>query len=350
MPGRGDTPSVSRSRARLPIIATALALLTTVSGCGLLGGSDSGGGTTGATSGSAQPGGPVEKTKVKVGILPVVDVAPLYQAIEKGYFKAEGLDVEAATVASGPAAVTGIISGELDIAFTTYPGAFAAQSKKAANLKIIADSYAARPGHLMLVASPKGNFKKPEEAGGKKIAVTSTGSISDLGAMSVLKTKGVEVGKINWVQMKFPDMGPALDRGDIDGAVVAEPFVTTTEKSIGALPILDVSSGPTADISMSGWASVDKFTSANPNTVAAFQRGLNKGVTDVKNDRSKLEPMLVKYVKIDPATASLVHIADYPESLDPVRLQRVADLMLEFKVIQEKLEVAPMLLNGTSSK
>jgi NitT/TauT family transport system substrate-binding protein len=141
-----------------------------------------------------------------------------------------------------------------------------------------------------------------------------------------------------------------MARGDIDGAVVAEPFVTTTEKQFGAVPVLDVSSGPTQDIAMSGWTAVDKVTNANPNTFAAFRRGLSKGVADVKKDRSQLEPILVKYVKIDAATAQLVHIADYPESLDPVRLQRVADLMKEFAVIPDKLDVGPMLLNTGTSK
>jgi NitT/TauT family transport system substrate-binding protein len=343
---RGDTGQVYRSRVRIPIIAATLALLTAATGCGMLGGSDSSSGTSDKSSGAAA--GPVEKPKIRVGVLPVVDVAPLYQAIEKGYFKEQGLEVEAVAAKSGPEAVTSMIGGDLDIAFTSYPGAFAAQAKGAGNLKIVADAYAARPGHLMLVATKNSPMQKPEDAGGKKIAVTSKGSISDLGAMSVLKTKGVDVTKINWVPMGFPDMGPAMQRGDIDGAVVAEPFVTITEKQFGAMPVLDVSSGPTQDISMSGWAATDKLATANPGTFAAFQRGLAKGVTDVKSDRGKLEPILVKYVKIDQATASLVHIADYPESLDPVRLQRVADLMSDFKVIPEKLNVQPMLLTSNS--
>lgn len=340
MPGTGK---VYRSRVRIPIIVATLALLTFATGCGALGGTDS--------SGSSKPNGAAgapEKAKIKVGVLPVVDVAPLYQAIDSGYFKEQGLDVQPVVMQSGPAAVQGVIGGDLDVAFTSYPGAFAAQAKGAANLKIVADAYAARTGHLVMVATPNSPLQKPEEAAGKKIAVTSTGSISDLGAMSVLKTKQVDVTKIQWVPMGFPDMGPAMKDGRIDAAVVAEPFVTTTEKVYGAVPVLDVSSGPTADISLTGWAAVEKNTSANPKTFAAFQRGLAKGVTDVKNDRAKLEPILIKYAKVAADTAPLVHIADYPESLDPVRLQRVADLMKEFNVITTKLDVAPMLLPAPS--
>ncbi|WP_083753456.1 ABC transporter substrate-binding protein [Actinosynnema sp. ALI-1.44] len=341
MPRRGDI----RSRVWIPIISATVALVTALSGCGALDGSSNnpsggGSGTTGA----------IEKPKLKVGLLPVVDVAPLYQAVEKGYFKQEGLDVEPIVVASGPKAVESVISGEIDIAFTSYPGAFLAQSKGAANLKIVADAYAARPGHLVLVATANSPLKRPEDAAGKKIAVTSKGSISDLGTMSVLSSQGVDIKQIEWVPMPFPDMGPAMKNRNIDGAVVAEPWVTRTAKEHGAVPIVDVSSGPTANISMSGWAALDKLASANPNTFAAFQRGLAKGVSDVKKDRTALEPILTKFVKIDATTAPLVTIADYPERADAVRLQRVADLMKEFDVIKDKLDVSKMLLEPTTSK
>ncbi|WP_051793427.1 ABC transporter substrate-binding protein [Kibdelosporangium aridum] len=340
MPRRGDT----RSRVWIPIISIAVALLTALSGCSALNGSSNN--PSGGGSGTA---GPIEKPKLKVGLLPVVDVAPLYQAVEKGYFKEQGLEVEPIVLASGPKAVESVISGEIDIAFTSYPGAFVAQSKGVANLKIVADAYAARPGHLALVATPNSTIKKPEDVAKKKIAVTSKGSISDLGVMSVLSAQNIAVDGIQWIPMTFPDMGPAMKAGNIDGAVVAEPWMTRTAKEYGAMSIVDVSSGPTADISMSGWAALDKLTSANPNTFAAFQRGLAKGVSDVKRDRTVLEPILITHVKIDQATAPLVTIADYPERADAIRLQRVADLMLEFKVIGERLDVSKMLLEPTTA-
>jgi len=341
MPGRGDTAKVSRSRTRLSvIITTALALVLAVSGCSALGGSDK----SGSSPGPGQPGGALEKAKIKVGVLPVVDVAPFYRAVDNGYFKQEGLDVEVVLAASGPKAIESLIGGDLDIAVTSYPGAFAAQAKKAADIKIVADLYAAREGHGVLISAPGGTVRKPEDVPGKKIAVTSRGSISDLALMSVLQSKALDVSKIQWVQMPLPDMGPALQRHDIDGAVAVEPFVTMAEKSIGAMPIVDIASGATAELSMSGFASLAKWVKDKPNSLAAFQRGLAKGIRDVKTDRAGvLEPILVKYVKIDQGTASLVHISDYPESLDAVRLQRVADLMKQFDVIKDRLDVSQML-------
>ncbi|WP_051793925.1 ABC transporter substrate-binding protein [Kibdelosporangium aridum] len=343
MAGRGDTLLMRQSRKRLPIFcAITLALLLAFSGCGALDGSGS--------SNSSTSGG-LEKPSIKVGVLPVVDMAPFYQAADSGYFTQEGLDVQVVTAPSGPSAIESLIGEDLDIAVSSYPGAFAAQAKKAADIKIVTDLYAARPGHGVLVAAPNGGISRPEDAAGKKIAVTSTGSISDLALMSVLQSRGVDVGTINWVPMPLPDMGPALQRGNVDAAVVIEPFVTLTQKSMGAVPIVDIASGPTAELPMSGFAALAKWVSANPKTVAAFQRGLAKGIADVKKDRSgRLDPILVKYVKIDTAIAPQVHIAEYPESLDAGRLQRVADLMKQFNVIQDRLDVSPMLVPPPGAK
>ena len=57
-----------------------VAALLALAGCG-----DDGG------SSSAGEGG---VTKVKVGVLPISNVAPLYLGMKKGFFKEEGLEVE----------------------------------------------------------------------------------------------------------------------------------------------------------------------------------------------------------------------------------------------------------------
>ncbi|MFC5099890.1 hypothetical protein [Kibdelosporangium philippinense] len=100
-----------------------------------------------------------------------------------------------------------------------------------------------------------------------------------------------------------------MKSGNIDGAVVAEPWRTRTAKEFGAMTIVDVSSGPTANISMSGWAATDKLTSANPHTFAAFQRGLNKGVGREEGPHGP-RAILKTHIRIDEQTAPLVTIAD----------------------------------------
>lgn len=279
---------------------------------------------------------------IKVGVLPVVDVAPFYRALEAGYFAQEGLVVEAIPTKSGPEAIEQLSAGRLDVAFTSYPGVLKARADGHDDLKIIAPAYTALPGHLMLVAPPSGRITKAEDVGGKRIAVTSTGSISDLGAMSELSTRGVDLATIQWVPMTFSEMGTAMQHGDVDGAVLAEPYITLTDNDFHALPILDVAIGKTARIPVSGWAARSQ-SDATRSRAAAFVRALQKGVDDVA-DRATLDPILMKYLNLDTKTAKSVRIAEYTKDLNAPEIQRVANLMKEFNVITESLDVRSMLL------
>jgi NitT/TauT family transport system substrate-binding protein len=327
-------------RTRFPMIVVVAALVASLTSCGLFGGS-----AGGSADETARAKGPVEKTKIRVGVLPVVDVGPFYMAIENGYFKAEGLEVVPVVTASGKAGIDGVISGDLDISQGSYPAAFQAQSKKVADFKIVAEALAAKPGHLVLGVAPNSPVKRIPDIAGRRVAVTAKNTMCDLAPKAVMESHNVDYSKITWVEMSFPEMIPAMQRGEVDAACLVEPWVTTAAKEIGAMPLLDGASGPTANMPMAGFvvaAGPGKFGSANPNTIAAFQRGLARAALEAQ-DRSKVEPALIKYVKIDEQTADIMTIATFSTSLDARRLQRVADLMEHFGVIKEHLNVGPMI-------
>ncbi|RZS41046.1 NitT/TauT family transport system substrate-binding protein [Herbihabitans rhizosphaerae] len=314
----------------------ALTLVAALTSCGLLGDD-----TDDGNSSSGQ----VEKTKIKAAMLPVVDVAPFYYAIEKGYFKAEGLEVEPVEAKSGKEAIDSLINGSVDVAFASYPAPMLAQSKNAAKFTIVADGLTAKTGHIVVVAPPNSPMKKPQDAPGRKIAITAKNTFSDLAPKSVFKTLGVDYGKIQWVEMGFPEMIPAMERGDVDGAVLVEPWVTLAQKRIGAVPVVDGATGATAEMPMSGYVALageGKLGSTSPKTIAAFNRAMVKAQTEA-TDRTKMEPMFVKYAKVDQQTAPLVTLSIYPTSLQAARIQRVANLMSEFGVITGTLDVNQML-------
>src|SRR5262245_8718376 len=256
------------------VIAAVMVLLAGVPAC-----SQSGGSATGTRH------GPVEKSRIRVGVLPVVDVGPFYLAIENGYFKAEGLDVEVVTTASGKASIDGLVSGDLDISQGSYPAAFLAQSRKVADFKIVAEALAAKPGHLVLGAPPNSPVKRMQDVAGRRVAVTAKNTMCDLAPKAVLESNNVDYKNIQWIEMSFPEMIPAMQRGDVDAACLVEPWVTTAAKQIGAVPLVDGASGPTANMPMAGFvvnSGPGKFGSTSPNAIAAFQRGLTRAALEAQ--------------------------------------------------------------------
>jgi NitT/TauT family transport system substrate-binding protein len=310
---------------RFVCLGLALALAASTAGCGALGSSSDSAGT-----GS----GSVERDRIQVAVLPVIDTAPLWVAVDKKYFEAEGLTVEPVLAGSGPDAVTSVIAGGNAIGFSSYPSAIAAYRKLDADNKVtlVADGYAAKPNTFMTVAAPDSPVRTPADLAGRRVAVTARGTISDLATMAVLRTQQVDVSTIQWAEMPFPKMIEALLRNDVDAAVLAEPFLTQYGQQLGdkARRILDCASGPANEIPLAGWISTQKFVTDNPKTVAAFQRALSRGVTDITQSRPLLNQTLIDRLKIDSATADRLTLGTFSPTLDGDRIQRVADLMHQF--------------------
>jgi NitT/TauT family transport system substrate-binding protein len=272
------------------------------------------------------------------------DLAPFNLAVKNGYFREAGFtfdQVKDVSIAkSGGDSVAKLAAKEVDIAYSSYTPFFVAKSKNAADIKLVADASSAGPNSCMVVAMPNSSVKSIKDMAGKRVAVTATKTISDLLVMSTLKTNGIDWKTIQWVETPFPQVNDALAKGNVDAAFVTEPFITSAQKTVGAVPIFDTAVGPTANMPTAGFAANGDFVQKNPRTLAAFQKVM---------DRGKVEGLLQEYAKIDADTAKLSTLLTFSSTLDATRIQRVPDLMLEFGVIKDKIDVASMIAKPAST-
>jgi NitT/TauT family transport system substrate-binding protein len=104
-----------------------------------------------------------------------------------------------------------------------------------------------------------------------------------------------------------------------------------------------VASGPTEDFPIAGYGALGKFINENPKTVAAFQRAMKKATDEASADRSKIQPLIVEFAKVDQDTASLLTLPNYHSTLDARRLQRVPDQLQEFGIIPQRIDVNTMI-------
>jgi NitT/TauT family transport system substrate-binding protein len=74
----------------------------------------------GCTSSPAAPGGAGGLTHIDVGVLPIIDDAPVFIALQRGLFRAQGLDVTPVILDSGEASTQELLSGKLQFAFSNY--------------------------------------------------------------------------------------------------------------------------------------------------------------------------------------------------------------------------------------
>ncbi|WP_244460165.1 ABC transporter substrate-binding protein [Microbispora triticiradicis] len=286
----------------------------------------------------------LEKTTLKVGILPIADVAALFIAQERGFFKAEGLTIKPEVVQSTTVAIPQLVSGATDITIGNYFTVISAQEAKAGNFRILADTYQAKPDTFDIVVKKDSPIQSVKDLKGKKVTIASLNSIGELAVASTLRANGLSPKDVQYVPVAFPQAPGKLASGQADAAWLNEPFLTGVQKDMGARKIADTMTGAMADFPIAGWTTTEPILSKYPKAMAAFQRAIVKAQQIAGSDRKAVEKVLPNYTQIKPEAASIITLGAYPSTLNPTRIQRVADLMLEYGYLKAKMDVSPLLV------
>jgi NitT/TauT family transport system substrate-binding protein len=167
---------------------------------------------------------------VRVADLGIIPDAPFYVGVEKGYFKAAGLDVRLEKFASAVNAMAPLSTGQIDVvAGGVSPGLFNAFAR-GWPVKIVApfgrDSQSNSVDAFMIRSDLKGTIKSLADLKGRKIAVIAPASAPVYMLARALEPEGLTLKDVNLVSLPYGDMEAALVNKAIDAAVTLEPFVT----------------------------------------------------------------------------------------------------------------------------
>jgi len=289
-------------------------------------------------------GGAPEVTDLTVGVLPLVHVAPLYWAIQEGYFADEGLTVTAETAQGGATIIPSIVSGGFQMGYSNYVSIIQADQSGVADLRIAAENDRAADDHGVYALASSG-LTGPADLAGKTIAVNTIDNIGTLGIKAVLASEGVDPESITFVEVPFPDMVATLELGNVDAVWVVEPFQALLKANLDAVLVLDLFSGPAEELPIAGWVTTQEFADANPNTVAAYLRAVAKATADIEADPEIIVEIVPTYSRVTAEVAALVGLPRFVSEPDAEELQRVADLMIETGISTEKYDVKAELLN-----
>ena len=164
--------------------------------------------------GSAASGSDYEPVTLRVAYMPNLGSASsLFTAIDQGYFDEYGITVEPAQFQGGPAEITAMQSGDIDIAQIGHG---------AHSLCIGGDA----------VVCDKSKVASAEELAGKTVGVSS-GTSSEIILQFVLRDAGLTMDDINPIEMDVSGMTTALLSGQIDAAATWSPNTVTIEEQLG---------------------------------------------------------------------------------------------------------------------
>lgn len=328
---------MKRMRMRSAIAAASLGLAALLlAACG----GASGGGASGGGK-----GGP-EKTHLTVGVLPIIDDAPLFLAIRHGYFRQQGLTVTPEVIAQSTLALPDMLHGSVDIiGGGNYVSYFEGQAQGTFSIRVLVAGTACQASSFGVLALPGSGITGPASLAGKTVAVNLTNNIQTLMTGAVLKAHGVSPSSVKYVAIPFPDMATALKAHRVDAISAVEPFLTGAEQSTGARVVMSECAGPTASFPLSGYFATTAWTKQYPATARAFQRAMAKAQALATRDPAAVKQILPAYTKITSAAAQHINLNTFPVTTDPAQLQRVADLMLAGGLVKSRFTVQPVIFH-----
>ncbi|HEX6988666.1 MAG TPA: ABC transporter substrate-binding protein [Bacillota bacterium] len=160
--------------------------------------------------------------------------AAFYIATERGYFAELGLQPEFVTFESSAYMLPAVASGDVDVAGGVMTASFLNAVERGLPIKIIADKGRNIPGasYFDLVRSTRvvDEVQSLEDLRGRRIAITSEGSVDHIFADLALRAAGLTEDEVEWVVIRdFGQMNPALANGSVDVAMHIEPLITAGE-------------------------------------------------------------------------------------------------------------------------
>lgn len=249
---------------------------------------------------------------IKVGSSPVISSAGIYLALERGYFKEQGIAVEITDFNNSSASMTALLSkGVLDVGAGNLVSAHFNAINMGQRFKMVADK-----GHLeknkeyiaLLVRADhltSGRYKSPKDLKGFKMGLTSLDGVSQQIVAELIITKfGLTPADVEFVKLSYAEMNNALKAKLIDATIQIEPFLTKAVLDGYAQNVM-----PATEVHPHQQSAVvlysQDFIENNPLAAKKFMVAYLKGVRDYNSafakgkDRSRVMADLKKYFKIE---------------------------------------------------
>jgi NitT/TauT family transport system substrate-binding protein len=322
-------------------VAAAGVMALVVAGCG--DDDDGGGGEADAGDEGGEATG--ELTTIEVGVVPVVDVAPLYLGIEQGFFEEEGLDVQPAIAQGGAAIIPAVVNGDQEIGFSNIVSLLIGQTEDLP-VQVIAQGIQATDdaeNDTAAIAVPAdSDIQEPADLEGATIAINTLRNISELTVKAALEGEGVDVSTLRFVEVPLPDMVGQLESGQVDAAGLVEPFVTTGEDAGHRMIIYDrVATEP--EMTIANYFTTNEYMESNPEVVEGFVSAINRSLEYATENPDEARQAIAQYTEIPPDVLERVVLPLWQTDLNVDSIENTAELMVTHGIAEEQADVDALI-------
>ncbi len=271
-----------------------------------------------ASAPATQTPAPPPTVKVRFASPGFVSDAGVFIALEKGYFKQEGIDLELVTLKTAADAPPLLARGDVEVAGGSTSAALYNAIIRGIDMKIVADK-GVHPKGLgwQFIAVRKDladQIKKPADLKGRNIALSCSNCSVDYFLLVVLKQAGLTLKDVETVDLAVPDQLAAFGNKSIDAGILVEPNAATAAErglAVSWISIDQVDPGNQAAVIIMSPTFVNSIDAARRFAVAYVKGLRDYNDAFVKNKgKTEIISILTKYTSVkDPTVYEKVVLA-----------------------------------------
>jgi len=316
-------------------VAVSAALLALSAGCG----DDSG------SSGSDPSPAP---DKVNVGVIAIVDVAPIYLGKEQGFFSERGIDLTLTAGSGGAVTVAGVTSGQFQFGFGNITSLMVAR-EKGVPLKVLTNGASstgeAGKDFSGVVVKSDSPITSPRDLAGKRVSVNNLKNVGDTTVRASVRKDGGDPATIKFTELAFPEAAAAVSTGKVDAAWVVEPFLTTAQAQ--GLRVVAWNMVDTAPkMTVAAYFSSEPTISKDPDLAKRFTEAMNESLQYATDHPDEAREILATYTKIPAEVAEKITLTGWGTELNRASIEELAKLAQQDGLLTKPADLDGLLGQG----
>jgi NitT/TauT family transport system substrate-binding protein len=270
-------------------------------------------------------------TRVEVGVIAIIDVAPIYLGKAKGFFSKRGIDLRLTAEQGGAPITKGVLSGKYQFGFSNVTSLLTAKAD-GAPLKGVASGVAStgRTGRdfSAIVVKDGSPIRTAKDLAGKTVSVNTLKNIGDTTVRQSVREAGGDPTKIKFVAMPFPEAPGALFGGKTDAAWVVEPQLSQILTQGGQVVASNfVDTAP--DLTISLWFTSNDTLGKNKALVTGFTEAINESMVYADAHPEEVRDTVGTYTTINDTVRISMILPKWPLEVNRASIQKVAELGAE---------------------
>ena len=284
-----------------------------------------------------------QSSRVRIGAAANDSYAVTYFAQDGGFFERARIDPDIQIFTNAQAMVQAAAGNAIDVGMADL-----VQVGNAFNhgvpLGFIAPAgiYDSKVPTTLICVAKNGPIKTAKDLENQPVAVVAIAAIGSVAFQEWIKANGADVSKVKLLELPFSAMAPALSRGTIAAALIAEPFLSSARDDVRALGDAQATIAKTFFLSGS-FASRD-WVANNRDVASRLVKAFVAASVWSNSHHDETAVMLAKYAKLDLDKIRTMARATFATTLDPRMMQPILDIAFKYGELQKPIRAADLII------